>query len=169
MRALLVEDDVKLAAALRRGLRAHAVVADVAITGDDALWMAEATPYDAVVLDVMLPGLDGFEVCRRLREAGVWVPIIMLTARDSVEDRVRGLDVGADDYLTKPFSLARAAGPGPGGGAARCGGAPGCDARSAACGSTPRPGRRGAARRSSISRRASSRCSKPLCAGRGRC
>jgi two-component system, OmpR family, response regulator len=106
MRTLLVEDHVKLAAALRRGLRTEGVVADVARTGSDALWMAQAVPYDAVVLDVMLPGLDGFEVCRRLRAQGVWVPIIMLTARDSVEDRVRGLDAGADDYLTKPFALA---------------------------------------------------------------
>jgi two-component system OmpR family response regulator len=106
MRALLVEDDVRMAAALRRGLRAHGVVADVAATGADALWMAAAIPFDAVVLDVMLPEMDGFEVCRRLREAGIWVPIVMLTARDAVEDRVRGLDAGADDYLTKPFSLA---------------------------------------------------------------
>jgi two-component system OmpR family response regulator len=106
MRALLVEDDVRMAAALRRGLRAHAVVADVAATGRDALWMARATAYDAVVLDVMLPGMDGFEACRRLRASGVWTPILMLTARDAVEDRVRGLDAGADDYLTKPFSLA---------------------------------------------------------------
>ena len=106
MRALLVEDDVKLAAALRRGLRAHGVVVDVAQTGPDALWMARAAEYDAVVLDLMLPGIDGFEVCRRLRESGEWVPILMLTARDSVDDRVRGLDAGADDYLTKPFSLA---------------------------------------------------------------
>ena len=106
MRALLVEDDVKLAAALRRGLRAEGVVADVARSGSDALWMAKATAFDAVVLDLMMPEMDGFEVCRKLREAGIWVPIIMLTARDAVEDRVRGLDAGADDYLTKPFSLA---------------------------------------------------------------
>ena len=106
MRTLLVEDDVKLAAAMRRGLQAEGIVADVAQTGPDALWMAESTPFDAVVLDLMLPGLDGFEVCRKLREAGVWVPIIIVTARDAVEDRVRGLDAGADDYLTKPFSLA---------------------------------------------------------------
>jgi len=106
MRVLIVEDDVPMAAALRRGLSAEGIVADVAIRGEDALWMAGATEFDAVVLDVMLPGLDGFETCRRLREDGVWAPIIMLTARDDVEDRVRGLDQGADDYLTKPFSLA---------------------------------------------------------------
>jgi two-component system, OmpR family, response regulator len=103
---LLVEDDLRLAAAIRRGLRAEAIVADVAAKGGDALWMVRATEYDAVVLDVMLPDLDGFATCRRLRSEGVWLPVIMLTARDAVEDRVRGLDEGADDYLTKPFSLA---------------------------------------------------------------
>jgi two-component system OmpR family response regulator len=95
-----------MAAAIRRGLQAEGVVADVAGSGEDALWMAGATEFDVVVLDVMLPGIDGFETCRRLREAAVWTPIIMLTARDSVDDRVQGLDQGADDYLTKPFSLA---------------------------------------------------------------
>jgi two-component system OmpR family response regulator len=103
---LVVEDDVPMAAALRRGLRAEGIAADVATRGEDALWMAGSTDFDAVVLDVMLPGVDGFETCRRLREDGVWAPILMLTARDAVEDRVRGLDHGADDYLTKPFSLA---------------------------------------------------------------
>jgi len=103
---LLVEDDARMAAALSRGLRTEGIVVDHAATGADALWMAQATELDGVVLDVMLPDLDGFEVCRRLRDAGVWVPIIMLTARDAVEDRVAGLDHGADDYLTKPFSLA---------------------------------------------------------------
>jgi two-component system OmpR family response regulator len=82
------------------------MAADVAISGEDALWMAAATEYDAIVLDVMLPGMDGFEVCRRLRADSVWTPILMLTARDAVEDRVNGLDGGADDYLTKPFSFA---------------------------------------------------------------
>ena len=106
MRVLVVEDDVPMAAAIRRGLRTEGVVADVAIRGEDALWMVGSTDFDAVVLDVRLPGIDGYETCRRLRESGVWAPIIMLTARDSVEDRVRGLDQGADDYLTKPFSLA---------------------------------------------------------------
>ena len=102
---LVVEDDVKMAAAIRRGLRKEGIAAHVAIKGEDALWMAEATEYDAIVLDVMLPGIDGFETCRRLRDDGVWAPVLMLTARDSVEDRVAGLDGGADDYLTKPFSF----------------------------------------------------------------
>jgi two-component system OmpR family response regulator len=106
MRLLVVEDDVRMAAALLRGLRYEGVIADVATGGAQALGMARATEYDAVVLDVMLPDLDGFETCRRLREDGMWAPIMMLTARDAVEDRVRGLDQGADDYLTKPFSLA---------------------------------------------------------------
>ncbi len=106
MRVLIVEDEVKMASLIRRGLRKEGIAADVAIKGEDALWMAEATEYDAVVLDVMLPGIDGFEVCRRLRSEGVWSPILMLTARDSVRDRVAGLDTGADDYLTKPFSYA---------------------------------------------------------------
>jgi two-component system, OmpR family, response regulator len=106
VRVLLVEDDVRMAAALRRGLHAEGIVADVATDGDEALRKARAGGFDVVVLDVMLPVVDGFETCRRLRADGVWVPIIMLTARDAVEDRVRGLDSGADDYLTKPFSLA---------------------------------------------------------------
>jgi two-component system, OmpR family, response regulator len=104
MRVLIVEDEVKMAGLIRRGLRHEGYAADVATKGEDALWMAEATEYDAIVLDVMLPGLDGFEVCRRLRSAGQWSPVLMLTARDSVRDRVAGLDGGADDYLTKPFS-----------------------------------------------------------------
>ena len=79
---------------------------DLARTGDDALWMAGAVEYDAIVLDLMLPGIDGIEVCRRVRESGVWAPVLMLTARDAVEDRVAGLDAGADDYLPKPFSFA---------------------------------------------------------------
>jgi two-component system OmpR family response regulator len=106
MRVLIVEDEVKLAGLLRRGLAEEGLSADVARTGDDALWMARATEYDAIVLDVMLPGVDGLEVCRRLREDGQWSPVLMLTARDAVEDRVAGLDAGADDYLTKPFSFA---------------------------------------------------------------
>jgi two-component system OmpR family response regulator len=105
MRALVVEDEAKMAALLRRGLLEEGYAADVARTGEDALWMARATPYDAIVLDVMLPGRDGVSVCRELRAAGVWSPILMLTARDGVEDRVAGLDGGADDYLTKPFSF----------------------------------------------------------------
>jgi two-component system OmpR family response regulator len=106
MRVLVVEDYVPMAAAIRRGLRGEGVTADVATRGEDALWMAGSTEFDAIVLDVMLPGIDGFETCRRLRDDGVWAPILMLTAKDAVEDRVRGLDQGADDYLTKPFSLA---------------------------------------------------------------
>jgi two-component system OmpR family response regulator len=106
MRVLIVEDLVKMASLIRRGLRKEGMAADVAIKGEDALWMAAATEYDAIILDVMLPGIDGFEVCRRLRSEGVWSPILMLTARDAIRDRVAGLDVGADDYLTKPFSYA---------------------------------------------------------------
>jgi len=105
MRVLVVEDDVKLASMIRRGLRGDGIAADVAIKGEDALWMAGSTDYDAIVLDVMLPGIDGFETCRRMRTDGVWAPVLMLTARDAVEDRVAGLDGGADDYLTKPFSF----------------------------------------------------------------
>jgi two-component system OmpR family response regulator len=106
MRLLVVEDDVRMAAALLRGLRYEGIVADVTGRGTDAIGLARATDYDAIVLDVMLPDIDGFETCRRLRTEGRWAPIMMLTARDAVEDRVRGLDNGADDYLTKPFSLA---------------------------------------------------------------
>ena len=106
MRVLVVEDEPKMAGLIRRGLTEEGYAADIAATGDDALWMAEATDYDAIVLDVLLPGTNGFEVCRQLRMGGTWTPILMLTARDSVEDRVAGLDAGADDYLTKPFSFA---------------------------------------------------------------
>jgi len=101
----VVEDDVRMAAAIRRGLRFEGLVVDVAADGEQALRTVGTAAYDAIVLDVMMPGLDGFETCRRLRADGVWLPVLMLTARDSVEDRVRGLDGGADDYLTKPFSL----------------------------------------------------------------
>ena len=106
MRVLVVEDEVKMASLVRRGLVEEGHAADVAGTGEDAVWMAQAHPYDAIVLDVMLPGQSGFETCRRLRNAGVWSPVLMLTARDGVEDRVSGLDAGADDYLAKPFSFA---------------------------------------------------------------
>src|SRR6478752_5776318 len=106
MRVLIVEDETKMAGLIQRGLRQEAIAADVADRGEDALWMAGSTDYDAIVLDVMLPGMDGFETCRRLREGGVWAPVLMLTARDSVEDRVAGLDTGADDYLVKPFAFA---------------------------------------------------------------
>jgi two-component system OmpR family response regulator len=105
MRVLIVEDEPKLAALIARGLREEGHAADVAANGEDALWMAPAAAYDAVVLDVMLTGIDGFETCRRLRRNEVWVPVLMLTARDAVEDRVNGLDAGADDYLTKPFAF----------------------------------------------------------------
>jgi two-component system, OmpR family, response regulator len=106
MRILIVEDEPKMAALLRRGLVAEGAAVDLAARGEDAIPRAEATDYDVIVLDVMLPGLDGFEVCKRLRSAGVWAPVLMLTARDAVRDRVAGLDSGADDYLTKPFSYA---------------------------------------------------------------
>jgi two-component system, OmpR family, response regulator len=105
MRTLVVEDGVRMAAAIRRALRGAGVVADVTASGKDAQWMATASAYDVIVLDVMLPDMDGFDTCVQLRRAGVWTPIIMVTARDAVSDRVRGLDVGADDYLIKPFSL----------------------------------------------------------------
>jgi two-component system, OmpR family, response regulator len=106
VRVLVVEDDVRMAAALRRGLQAEGVVVDIVGEGDEGLGRARTGEFDVVVLDVMLPDIDGFEMCRRLRADGVWVPVIMLTARDAIEDRVRGLDSGADDYLMKPFSLA---------------------------------------------------------------
>jgi two-component system, OmpR family, response regulator len=106
VRVLVVEDGVKMASLIRRGLVEEGHAADVAGNGEDALWMAEAHRYDAIVLDVMLPGLSGFETCRQLRNAGIWSPVLMLTARDAVDDRVAGLDAGADDYLTKPFSFA---------------------------------------------------------------
>src|SRR5207245_1505493 len=105
MRILGVEDDPKLAGLLRRGLTERGNATDVIARGEDALWMARAHPYDAIVLDVMLPGIDGFETCAALRAADVWSPVLMLTARDAVEDRVSGLDAGADDYLVKPFSF----------------------------------------------------------------
>ncbi len=106
MRILVVEDELKMASLLRRGLIEEGHAVDIARTGDDALWMAQAAEYDALVLDLMLPTIDGLEVCRRLRANGVWSPVLMLTARDGVEDRVAGLDAGADDYLPKPFSFA---------------------------------------------------------------
>jgi two-component system, OmpR family, response regulator len=106
MRALIVEDELRMAALIRRGLSREGLAVDTAFSGEDALWMAQASDYDVIVLDVMLPGINGFETCRRLRTAGVWTPVLMLTARDSVEDRVAGLDTGADDYLVKPFAFA---------------------------------------------------------------
>jgi two-component system OmpR family response regulator len=106
VRVLIVEDELRMASLVRRGLVKEGLAADVAVKGEDALWMAAAADYDAIVLDVMLPGITGFETCRRLRQNGVWAPVLMLTARDSVEDRVAGLDTGADDYLVKPFAFA---------------------------------------------------------------
>src|SRR5438874_3147716 len=106
MRVLVVEDEARMADVIRSSLVKEGMAADVAARGEDALWMAEAAEYDAIVLDVMLPGLSGFETCRVLRERGVWAPVLMLTAREAVRDRVEGLDSGADDYLVKPFALA---------------------------------------------------------------
>jgi two-component system, OmpR family, response regulator len=106
MRILIVEDEPKMAALIRRGMRAEGVNADVVGRGEDAVVQSGSSPYDAIVLDVMLPGMDGFEACRAMRDQGTWTPVLMLTARDAIEDRVRGLDGGADDYLTKPFSFA---------------------------------------------------------------
>src|SRR5467141_760625 len=106
MKVLVVEDELKMASLLLRGFRSNGHAADVARTGEDALWMSSAATYDAIVLDVMLPGMDGFETLATHRREGRWTPVLMLTARDAVEDRIAGLDVGADDYLTKPFSFA---------------------------------------------------------------
>jgi len=105
LRLLVVEDAVKLAALLKRGFEEEGYAVDVVGGGEEAVWIATENPYDAIVLDVVLPDIDGFEVCARLRRAGRWAPVVMLTARDAVDDRVRGLDSGADDYLTKPFAF----------------------------------------------------------------
>lgn len=109
MRVLVVEDSVKMASLLRTGLEREGYAVDVVADGSEAVWMAAEHPYDAIVLDVILEGpgapADGFEVCEQLREQGCWSPVLMVTARDAIEDRVRGLDVGADDYLPKPFSF----------------------------------------------------------------
>jgi DNA-binding response OmpR family regulator len=105
MRVLVAEDDVKMAGLLRRGLEEEGYAVDVARTGPEAIWAGTENPYDAILLDVMLPEVDGLEVCRRLRTGNRWAPVLMLTARDAVPDRVAGLDAGADDYLTKPFSF----------------------------------------------------------------
>jgi two-component system OmpR family response regulator len=105
MRVLVVEDDVKLAGLIQRALREQAALADAAHDGEDALWMADATAYDVMVLDVNLPGISGFETCQRLREAQVRTPILILTARAGIDDKVTGLDTGADDYLIKPFDV----------------------------------------------------------------
>lgn len=105
VRVLLIEDEPKMAALLRRGLREEGLLADVAATGVDGVWAAQENDYDALVLDVMLPDIDGFEVCRQIRSADVWTPIVILTARGAVGERVNGLDAGADDYLLKPFAF----------------------------------------------------------------
>jgi len=105
MRVLLVEDDARIARFVAKGLREQSYAVDVAANGDDALYQAEINTYDLFVLDVMIPGVDGFGVCRKLRAKGIRAPVLMLTARDAVEDRITGLDHGADDYLTKPFEF----------------------------------------------------------------
>jgi two-component system OmpR family response regulator len=105
MRILVVEDEVKMARAIRRGLEQEGYAVDVANEGEDAFQRGLFNDYDAIVLDLMLPERDGFSICRELRGRGRWAPILMLTARDGVEDRIRGLDAGADDYLVKPFAF----------------------------------------------------------------
>jgi two-component system OmpR family response regulator len=106
VRVLIVEDELRMASLIRRGLLGEGISADIVTSGEDALWRAKVSDHDVIVLDVMLPGLDGFETCRQLRADGVWAPVLMLTARDAVGDRVAGLDSGADDYLVKPFAFA---------------------------------------------------------------
>jgi two-component system, OmpR family, response regulator len=106
MRVLVVEDELQMASLIRHGLLKEGLSVDVAASGEESLWMVGAVDYDGIVLDVMLPGMDGFETCREIRRKGVRAPVLMLTARDSVEDRVAGLDSGADDYLVKPFAFA---------------------------------------------------------------
>jgi two-component system, OmpR family, response regulator len=106
VRVLIVEDELRMVSLMRRGLVQEGLAVDVAMSGEEALWMAPASDYDVIVLDVMLPGISGFETCKQLRTKGVWAPVLMLTARDSVEDRVTGLDMGADDYVVKPFAFA---------------------------------------------------------------
>jgi two-component system OmpR family response regulator len=105
VRVLVVEDEARMAGLLKRALQEEGHAVDIASDGPEGLWLATENAYEAIVLDVMLPGLDGIQLCRRLRESGNWVPVLLLTARDGVGDRVRGLDAGADDYLVKPFSL----------------------------------------------------------------
>jgi DNA-binding response OmpR family regulator len=106
MRLLVIEDEQRLAAGLQKGLEAEGFAVDVVHNGTDGIWMARENPFDAIILDVMLPGANGYQVCRTLRNEGNWTPILMLTAKDGVWDEVEGLDTGADDYLTKPFSYA---------------------------------------------------------------
>ena len=106
MRVLVVEDEKRLAAGLRKGLEAEGFSVDVALDGGDGLWMARERAYDAIVLDILLPGINGYKICETLRQEGVWTPILMLTAKDGEWDEIEALDTGADDYLTKPFSYA---------------------------------------------------------------
>jgi len=105
VRVLVVEDEKRLAAGLKKGLEAEGFAADIALNGTDGLWMARENPYDAIVLDIMLPGMNGYQVCATLREEEVWTPILMLTAKDGEFDEAEALDTGADDYVTKPFSF----------------------------------------------------------------
>ncbi len=105
MRVLVVEDEKKVASAVRRGLEAEGFAVDVALNGPDGVWLATENDYDVIVLDIMLPGMNGYKVCEQLREAGDWTPILMLTAKDGEYDQAEALDTGADDYLTKPFSF----------------------------------------------------------------
>jgi two-component system OmpR family response regulator len=109
MKLLVVEDELRMMALLRRGLREEGYAVDSATNGQEAIWLAEGQEYAAILLDVMLPGIDGFTVCRRLRDGGCWTPVLMLTARTALDDRVAGLDAGADDYLVKPFRFAELA------------------------------------------------------------
>jgi len=105
VRVLVVEDEKRLAAGLKKGLEAEGFATDVALNGTDGLWMGSENPYDAIVLDILLPGMNGYEVCASLRERGIWTPILMLTAKDGEFDEAEALDTGADDYVTKPFSF----------------------------------------------------------------
>jgi DNA-binding response OmpR family regulator len=105
VRVLVVEDEKRLAAGLKKGLEAEGFATDVALNGTDGLWIASENPYDAIVLDILLPGMNGYEVCASLRERGIWTPILMLTAKDGEFDEAEALDTGADDYVTKPFSF----------------------------------------------------------------
>jgi len=105
MRILLVEDERKVASFIKRGLKEKGYAVDVSYDGEEGLFMAESNPYDLIVLDVMLPGINGIVICRQLRKKKIDVPVLMLTARDEVEDKISGLDSGADDYLTKPFAF----------------------------------------------------------------
>src|SRR3954465_10110057 len=105
MRILVVDDELSLASAVKRGLEADGFAVDVATDGVTGLWQATENPYDAVVLDIMLPGINGYRVCADLRAAGIWTPVLMLTAKDGDLDEAEALDTGADDYLTKPFSF----------------------------------------------------------------